>query len=315
MDKVRTPEQLIAPHRDLLHTLQQALSVPEKEWNDLYMPLITEVAEFWQQLQTRDGEPLLHAALSRGVETQRRLSAEKPASVAAIRRCNCFAAALLYDVGLPMSELEVNVETRSGMVRWNPLTNSRIAELGQIYDQTWSTATPQSRHLYPIIAYSLLPHRVRQLFGSNPRELNLLVRTLQGGHNNPMAKYVNPTAQPTDIRNPPPKQKIQPFINYLQHQLDTHRVNRDESVLHTTEEGLFVQNPNVFQDFNVSYWQETRIALVASGATLPPPKGRFWKLCISRSTGPKIIDGFVIDLKAANLSAPPATGKARIQRG
>ena len=243
------------------------------------------------------------------------MSAEKPDAVTAIRRYGCFAAALLYDVGLPISELEVNVETKSGMVRWNPLTSSRIAEIGQIYDQSWSTATPPSRHLYPIIAYSLLPHPIRQLFGSNPRELNLLVRTLQGGHNNPMAKYVSPTDQPADIHHQSPQQKIQPFINYLQEQLDRHRVNRDESVLHTTEEGLFVQNPNVFQDFNVSYWQETRIALVASGAALPPPKGRFWKLCIRRSTGPKIIDGFVIDLKAANLTAPPATGRARIQRG
>ena len=315
MDKVRTPKQLVAPHRDLLHTLQQALSIPENDWEDLYMPLFTETADYWQQLATRDGETLLHAALSRGVETQRRLSAEKPTTVTGIRMYSCFAAALLYDVGLPISELEVNVETKSGMVRWNPLANSRIAELGQIYDQSWPTAAPKSRHLYPIIAYSLLPPRTRHLFDSNPRELNFLVHTLQGGHNNTMAKYVIPTAPPTDIRNLPPKQKIQPFINYLQQQLDSQRVNRDESVLHTTEEGLFVQNPNVFQDFNVSCWKEMRIALIASGATLPPPKGRFWKLCVSRSTGPKIIDGFVIDLKAANLSAPPATGKARVQRG
>ena len=315
MDKVRTTEQLVAPHSDLLHTLQNSISAPETDWDDLYMPLINSSADYWQHLENRDGEKLLHAALSCAMETQSRLSAEQPDAVTAIRQYSCFAAAVLLDIGLPATELAVHVETDSGMIRWNPLINSRIAELGQFYGQSWSAASLQSRHHYPIIAYSLLPARARQRLGLDPRELNLLVSALQGSQDNPIAKYVNPAMRPTEIRNLSPLQKIQPLLKYLQQQLDRHCVNRDESVLFTTDEGLFLQNPNVFQDFDMSCWKEARIALVASGATVSPPKGKLWKLRISKRTGSKVIDGFVIDLKATNLTAPPATDKARTQLG
>ena len=314
MDKVRTTAHLIAPHSDLLHTLQNSISAPENDWDDLYMPLINSAADYWQQLENRDGEKLLHAAMNRAMETQSKLSAERPDAASANRQYSCFAAAVLLDIGLPASELAVHVETDSGMIRWNPLINSRIAELGQFYGQSWSAAL-KSRHHYPIIAYSLLPTRARQRLGSDPRELNLLVCALQGSQDNPIAKYVNPVMRPSDIRNLSPQQKIQPLLKYLQQQLDRRCVNRDESVLFTTEEGLFLQNPNVFQDFDMSCWKESRIALVASGATVPPPQGKLWKLRISKRTGPKIIDGFLIDLKATNLTAPPATGKARTQLG
>lgn len=310
MFKIRTPEQLLAPHHNLIRSIQQHSSLSETDWDDLYMGLANEIADYLQQLMTREGESLLHVAVHRAVDVHKCLASETSLATSPIRKYAGFATAMLLDVALPVAALEVNVETDSGGVRWNPLVHSKIGTLGEFYNQSWSAGMSLALDIQPILGYCLLPHRARQWFGANSSELCILVCTLQGNRDTPIADYLDKFTQSADLSCLPARQKIRPFLRYLQKELNNGSVNRDESVLHTTNEGLFIQNPNAFQDFDMACWRQTRNALLESDITLSSPSGKAWKYCISKKTGPKIINGFVINLKTTGLVVPPANGRS-----
>ena len=137
----KTPTILLEPHQSFGQGVPGVCGPPLATSVWRHAPECT--ASYLQLLQDKTSRPLLESAIKRTRKSLEKLI-NQPASTPPDEHYGCFSAALMLDVGLPLTNLAVYTETGSKPTRWNPLLQEAIGEVGTPYDWKW-IETPNSR--------------------------------------------------------------------------------------------------------------------------------------------------------------------------
>ena len=165
MQVVEAPTILLEPHQ---HLVRECQAYAARHWQPQYGDTLLNAASYLQLLQDKTSRPLLESAISRTRKSLEKLI-NQPASTPPDEHYGCFSAALMLDVGLPLTNLAVYTETGAKPTRWNPLLQETIGEVGTTYDWKW-IETPNScpHHSVQSSRLKLLPETAAQVAKTEP---------------------------------------------------------------------------------------------------------------------------------------------------
>ena len=288
MQVVEAPTILLEPHNQLV---RECKAYAASHWQPQYADTILNTANYLQLLQDKTNRSLLESALTRTRESLEKLFNQVP-EVTPQEHYACFSAALLLDVGQPLTDLAVYTGTTAKATRWNPLVQETIGKVGTHYDWKWTESQRQQTTFCPIVALKRLPETGLRSLRHNPELLHSWIQTLQGEQGNEIAKIVNP--KPVVGRNyVTPEERVEPFIGYLRNEIRAQRTNEPQYAIHLAPEGVFLRSPDIFQDYDVSRYTKIQQDLSATiYVKLNPQDQPFWK-CFSTSDG--VWYGYLLD--------------------
>ena len=247
MPVVQTPTSLLEPHNQLI---RECKAYAAKHWQTQYNQTILNAADYLQLLQDDKHHPLLESALTRTHESLVKLLNQVPEATPH-EHYGCFSAALLLDVGKPLTDLAVYTENGDEVTRWNPLVQETIGKVGVHYDWKWTETQCQPTTFCSVVALKLLPETGSRSLRHNPELLHSWIQTLQGEQGNEIGKIVNP--KPVVGRNyVTPEERVEPFIGYLRNEIRARRTNKPQYAIHLAPEGVFLRSPDIFQDYDVT---------------------------------------------------------------
>ena len=288
MPVVEAPTILLEPHN---HLIRECKAYAATHWQMQYDQTILNTADYLQLLQDENQHPLLESALVRTRESLEKLFNQVP-EVTPQEHYGCFSAALLLDVGKPLTDLAVYTGNGDEVTRWNPMVQETIGKVGVHYDWKWTETQCQPTTFCPVVALKLLPETGLRSLRHNPELLHSWIQTLQGEHGNKIAEIVNP--KPVAGRNyVTPEERVEPFIGYLRNEIRAQRVNEPQYAIHMSTEGVFLRSPDIFQDYNVARYATLQQDLSATTYVKMNPQNQpFWK-CFSTSDG--VWYGYLLD--------------------
>ena len=288
MQVVEAPTILLEPHQ---HLVRECQAYAARHWQPQYGDTLLNAASYLQLLQDKTSRPLLESAIKRTRKSLEKLI-NQPASTPPDEHYGCFSAALMLDVGLPLTNLAVYTETGAKPTRWNPLLQETIGEVGTTYDWKWIETPNTAPTFCPIVALKLLPETAARSLRQNPELLHSWIQTLQGRQDSQIAKIVNPP--PVTGRNyVTPEERVEPFIGYLRNEIRAQRTNAPQYAIHLAPEGVFLRSPDIFQDYDVTRHTTLQQDLNATNYVKMNPKNEpFWK-CFSTSDG--VWYGYLLD--------------------
>ena len=290
MPIVQTPTSLLEPHNQLI---RECKAYAAKHWQTQYNQSILNVADYLQLLQDETHRPLLESALTRTRESLEKLLNQVPEATLH-EYYGCFSAALLLDVGKPLTDLAVFTGNGDEVTRWNPLVQETIGKVGVHYDWKWTETQCQPTTFCPFVALKLLPETGLNSLRHNPELLHSWIQTLQGRQGNEIGKIVNP--KPVVGRNyVTPEERVEPFIGFLRNEICARRTNKPQYAIHLAPEGVFLRSPDIFQDYDVRRHATIQQDLSATSYVIHTPNDEpFWK-CFSASDG--VWYGYLLDLE------------------
>ena len=288
MPVVQTPTSLLEPHNQLI---RECKAYAAKHWQTQYNQTILNAADYLQLLQDDKHHPLLVSALTRTHESLVKLLNQVPEATPH-EYYGCFSAALLLDVGKPLTDLAVYTGNGDEVTRWNPLVQEKIGKVGVHYDWKWTETQCQSTTFCSVVALKLLPETGSRSLRHNPELLHSWIQTLQGEQGNEIGKIVNP--KPVVGRNyVTPEERVEPFIGYLRNEIRARRTNKPQYAIHLAPEGVFLRSPDIFQDYDVRRHATIQQDLSATSYVIHTPNDEpFWK-CFSASDG--VWYGYLLD--------------------
>ena len=288
MPVVESPTVLLEPHNQLI---RECKAYAAQHWQLQYDQTILNTADYLQLLQDKKHRSLLESALTRTRESLEKLLNQVPEATPQ-EHYGCFSAALLLDVGQPLTDLAVYTGTGDEVTRWNPLVQETIGKIGAHYDWKWTESQRQPTTFCPIVALKRLPETGLRSLRHNPELLHSWIQTLQGEQGNEIAKIVNP--KPVVGRNyVTPEERVEPFIGYLRNEIRAQRTNEPRYAIHLAPEGVFLRSPDIFQDYDVTRYTKIQQDLSATVyVKLNPQDEPFWK-CFSTSDG--VWYGYLLD--------------------
>ena len=288
MPVVQTPTSLLEPHNQLI---RECKAYAAKHWQTQHNQTILNAADYLQLLQDDKHHPLLESALTRTHESLVKLLNQVPEATPH-EYYGCFSAALLLDVGKPLTDLAVYTENGDEVTRWNPLVQETIGKVGVHYDWKWTETQCQPTTFCSVVALKLLPEAGSRSLRHNPELLHSWIQTLQGEQGNEIGKIVNP--KPVVGRNyVTPEERVEPFIGYLRNEIRARRTNKPQYAIHLAPEGVFLRSPDIFQDYDVRRHATIQQDLSATSYVIHTPNDEpFWK-CFSASDG--VWYGYLLD--------------------
>ena len=288
MPVIQTPTSLLEPHN---HLIRECKAYAAKHWQMQYNQTILNTADYLQLLQDNKQRSLLESALTRTRESLEKLFNQVP-EVTPHEHYACFSAALMLDIGQPLTDLAVYTGTAATAARWNPLVQETIGKVGTQYD--WKRTETARNHttFNPTIALNLLPETGSKALIHHPDLLHSWIRTLQGEQGNDIAKIVNPH-QVSGRNYVTPEERVEPFIGYLRNEIRARRTNKPQYAIHLAPEGVFLRSPDIFQDYDVRRHATIQQDLSATSYVIHTPNDEpFWK-CFSASDG--VWYGYLLD--------------------
>ena len=288
MPVVETPTNLLEPRSQLI---RECKTYAAKHWQMQYDQTILNAADYLQLLQDDKQHSLLESALTRTRESLEKLLNQVPEATPH-EHYGCFSAALLLDVGLPLTDLAVYTGNGDEVTRWNPLVQETIGKVGVHYDWKWTETQCQSTTFCPVVALKLLPETGLRSLRHNPELLHSWIQTLQGRQGNEIGKIVNP--KPVVGRNyVTPEERVEPFIGFLRNEIRARRTNKPQYAIHLAPEGVFLRSPDIFQDYDVRRHATIQQDLSATSYVIHTPNDEpFWK-CFSASD--RVWYGYLLD--------------------
>ena len=288
MPVVQTPTSLLKPHNQLI---RECKAYAANHWQVQYDQTILNAADYLQLLQDDKKHSLLESALTRTRESLEKLLNQVP-EVTPHEHYGCFSAALMLDVGQPLTDLAVYTENGDDVTRWNPLVQETIGKVGVHYDWKWTETQCQSTTFCPFVALKLLPETGLRSLRHNPELLHSWIQTLQGRQGNEIGKIVNP--KPVVGRNyVTPEERVEPFIGFLRNEIRARRTNKPQYAIHLAPEGVFLRSPDIFQDYDVRRHTTIQQDLSATSYVIHTPNDEpFWK-CFSASD--RVWYGYLLD--------------------
>ena len=286
MPTVESPAGLLDPHQ---HLVRECKAYAASHWQRRHAPEHRHLPV--QLLRDKTSRPLLEAAIKRTRESLEKLINQAP-SPPPDEHYGCFSAALILEVGLPLTNLAVYTETGANPTRWNPLLQETIGEIGTNYDWKWIESPNSAPTFCPIVALKLLPETAARSLRQNPVLLHSWIQTLQGRQDSKIAKIVIP----------PPvaakyyvtfEERVEPFIGYLRNEIRAQRTNAPQYAIHLTPKGVFLRSPDIFQDHDATRPTQLQQDLTATNyVKMNPQNEPFWK-CFSNSDG--VWYGYLLD--------------------
>ena len=176
MPVVQTPTSLLEPHN---HLIRECKAYAAKHWQIQYNQTILNTADYLQLLQDDKQRALLESALTRTRESLEKLL-NQVHEATPHEHYGCFSAALLLDVGQPLTDLAVYTGNGDEVTRWNPLVQETIGKVGVHYDWKWTETQCQPTTFCPVVALKLLPETGSKSLRHNPELLHSWIQTLQG---------------------------------------------------------------------------------------------------------------------------------------
>ena len=306
MPVVETPTILLEPHN---HLIRECKAYAANHWQVQYDQTLLNAADYLQLLQDVNQSFLLDTALTRTRESLEKLVSQVP-EVTPQEHYGCFSAALMLDVGQPLTDLAVYTENDSKPTRWNPLLQETIGEVGTHYDWKWIEKPLLPTTFCPLVALKLIPDTAARSLRQNPELLHSWIQTLQGEQGNDIAKIVNP--KPVMASNyVTPEERVEPFIGYLRNEIRAQRVNQPQYAIHLTSEGVFLRSPDIFQDYNVIRHTTLQQDLSATNyVKMNPQNEPFWK-CFSTSDG--VWYGYLLDPGLLGIHEKVAASRTEIR--
>ena len=281
------------------------MSDPElPNWDALYGELLRVAAAYYQQLPSRiEKMLLLDKAISEAVTTLQRHEQQRSQSALLnahpnMSKYSAFAAALFYDFALPLSTLEVDVHKQGMTELWNPLQQPIIGAEGTAYSSTWNQQNASVRSANAHLAYVRLPMTARTWIASNRCMQTAWMRAISGDHTSELAPLLRFYDRPVQI---PADRIVDRFLRYLQTAVSDGRVNRQQDRIHRIKDGLFLEYPDVFNDFSVIDGRRLFTEIKKSSLIVPPkldPTDHFWRFRADRNPHQKkLLRGLVLDLQ------------------
>ena len=306
MPVVESTTALLDPHQQLV---RECKAYAASHWQPQYADTLHITANYLQLLQDKTNRPLLESAIKRTRESLEKLINQAP-DTSPHEHYGCFSAALMLEVGLPLTNLAVYTETGTKPTRWNPLLQETIGEVGTTYDWKWIENPLLPTTFCPLVALKLIPDTAARSLRQNPELLHSWIQTLQGRQENPIAKIVNPP--PVTGRNyVTPEERVEPFIGYLRNEIRAQRTNAPQYAIHLTPEGIFLRSPDIFQDFNASHYAQLQQDLSATSyVKMNPNNEPFWK-CFSVSDG--VWYGYLLDTSILGIHEKVAASHTAIR--
>ena len=288
MQVVEAPTILLEPHN---HLVRECQAYAARHWQPQYGDTLLNAASYLQLLQDKTSRPLLESAIKRTRKSLEKLI-NQPASTPPDEHYGCFSAALMLDVGLPLTNLAVYTETGAKPTRWNPLLQETIGEVGTTYDWKWIETPNPDPTFCPIVALKLLPETAAQSLRQNPVLLHSWIQTLQGRQDSKIAKIVNPAAMEAK-KYVTPEERVEPFIGYLRNEIRAKRTNTPKYSIHLTPSGVFLRSPDIFQDYDATRYHQLQQDLTSSHYVIMNPENKpFWR-CFSVHDG--VWYGYLLD--------------------
>ena len=306
MPVVESPKVLLDPYQ---HLVRECKAYAASHWQLQYTETLLNAADYLQLLQDDKHHLLLESALTRTRESLEKLLNHVPEATPH-EHYGSFSAALLLDVGKPLTDLAVYTENSDEATRWNPLVQETIGKVGVHYDWKWTETQCQPTTFCPIVALKLLPETGLRSLRHNPELLHSWIQTLQGEQGNDIAKIVNP--KPVLARNyVTPEERVEPFIGYLRNEIRAQRVNEPQYAIHLAAEGVFIRSPDIFQDYDVARYATLQQHLSATIYVKPNPQNEpFWK-CSSNSDG--VWYGYLLDPELLGIHEKVAASHTEIK--
>ena len=288
MPIVQTPTILLKPHS---HLIRECKAYAAKNWQTHYDQTILNTADYLQLLQDDKHRSLLESALTRARESLEKLLNQVPEATPH-EHYGCFSAALMLDLGQPLTDLAVYTGTVAEATRWNPLVQETIGKVGTYYEWKWTETGCQPTTFNPTIALKLLPETGSKTLRHNPDLLHSWIQTLQGEQGNDIAKIVNP--KPVMARNyVTPEERVESFIGFLRNEIRAQRTNQPQYAIHLSPAGVFLRSPDIFQDYDATRYTTLQQDLNATVyVKLNPQDEPFWK-CFSDSF--EVWYGYLLD--------------------
>jgi len=194
---VESSTQLLAPFHLLLTSIRGAVGIPERHWQDLYVPVFHNYAALCQRLPASEAHhhAELGGLLRHGLETilealtlrrNQLLPAGAPAEEIASQQdlwtYATVTAALLHDVGKPITDLLVTyispADTQPQV--WQPLTD--VLPLGAHYRFRFNPVREYHRHalMPPLLVHRILPQVGLNWLASEPAVFDAWLATISG---------------------------------------------------------------------------------------------------------------------------------------
>ena len=302
LTRVETASQLLQTREKTISQIRQTSDPSLKNWDALYGKLLRTAAVYYQQLPTRiEKMMLLDKAFSDALTALRRHDQQRTESILLHAHPNmskyfAFAAALFYDLALPLTTLEVDVHAQGSSVLWNPMQQPVIGAEGTEYSFTWNRQKPCLRSANVHLAYLRLPEASRSWLGSNRCLQSAWISALSGDHTSELAPLLRFYDRPVQI---PADRIVTRFLKYLQSAVADGKVNRRQDRIHRIKDGLFLEYPDVFTDFSVLDGRRLYAEIKNSKMLVPAkvdPTDPFWRFR-TKSHPNKIIRGLVLDMQ------------------
>ncbi|GAB4360741.1 MAG: MobH family relaxase [Gammaproteobacteria bacterium] len=188
---------MLAPHRALLGATRSIVGVPDGHWEGLYRPLFASFAAWVQQLPASEahhhagpGGLLQHSLevahkalrLRRSALLPSGAPAEELARLQDVWTYACVTAALLHDIGKPMSDLRVALFDTAGRAQglWEPLAGPMPA--GYSYRVEFNRGRVYRRHgrIAPLLARHVVPVEGLNWLASEPEVMDAWLAAIQG---------------------------------------------------------------------------------------------------------------------------------------
>ncbi len=191
---------LLSPHQVTLDATHSLIGVPDSHWDRLYRPMFEALAGFVQQLPASEahhhagpGGLLRHALevaleamkLRRGALLPPGASAEELARLQDVWTYACVSAALLHDIGKPLTDQRVTLfgADHAPLGQWNP-TDGPMAQPARYYRVEFVARRRYRRHerLTPLLAGHIVPAEGLRWLAGGPEAMDAWLAALQGDY-------------------------------------------------------------------------------------------------------------------------------------
>ena len=293
MPEVRSAAELLDGYGDVVDGCRSLAQIGDQNWNSIYMPQISSVADYFQLLKDRSGEHnLLAIALDDAHKSLELCVAADIKTRPKLTMFAAFAASLCQDVGQPAGDLEVTAATTEGeSTLWQPVEGDRLASLGETYEQNWTLQYLPARNWATVIAWSLLPPAGRKWLASERTVLHAWQSALLRDNPNPLTHLVccGKSNDVSTLRS----DHLRNFFSYLQQQIDEGAINRPWSRIHAVDAGLFIVIPDIFRDYDLNAVRDLQSELAsASFIVKADDETSRWIYCAPKA---KSLRGHVLD--------------------
>lgn len=263
-----------AQNQGLISDIKERVAMPEQHFRVLYQGLINDFAEFVQILPVANRGILggiLQEGLRRALFALEVPEKGKP-RMHPLWTYVLFSAALLFDVARVVEDRMVVISDQRGafLKKWQPLEGSML-DLGDYYKirrgggmQPWLC-----RRMTPLLAYKLMPEAGFKWIASKPQALNVWMYLLSdeaasaGGYGRKLNKalqllsefrlsldyFINIPVEPTV---PVETALGEEFAEWLKNGIEdgTIALNEADANVFMVDEGLFLEAPAIFEEFN-----------------------------------------------------------------